>query len=53
LPSPLHLAGFLAGETNQYRPRLYNDQTPVEPPTQGINKTDYTLNEDLVSRLIS
>eukprot|EP00931_Biecheleriopsis_adriatica_P004462 TRINITY_DN106126_c0_g1_i1.p1 TRINITY_DN106126_c0_g1~~TRINITY_DN106126_c0_g1_i1.p1 ORF type:complete len:819 (+),score=138.24 TRINITY_DN106126_c0_g1_i1:41-2497(+) len=42
--------GFLAGETSQYEPRLFENINPVEPqmsPEQG-----YHLTEDLVNRTI-
>ncbi len=43
--------GFIAGETNQYYPSLYEGTTPVEPdrtPEEG-----YHLTEDLTDRTIS
>ena len=43
--------GFLGGETNQYAPALYENQTPVEPdrtPEEG-----YHLTEDMTDRAIS
>jgi arylsulfatase A-like enzyme len=45
-----HFYGFIAGETNQYYPALYEGTTPVEPdrtPEQG-----YHLTEDLADRAI-
>jgi arylsulfatase A-like enzyme len=45
-----HFYGFVAGETNQYYPALYEGTTPVEPdrtPEQG-----YHLTEDLADRAI-
>ena len=42
--------GFIAGETNQYAPALYNGTTPVEPdrtPEEG-----YHLTEDLADHAI-
>jgi arylsulfatase A-like enzyme len=45
-----HFFGFVAGETNQYYPALYEGTTPVEPdrtPEQG-----YHLTEDLADRAI-
>jgi arylsulfatase len=45
-----HFYGFIAGETNQYYPALYEGTTPVEPdrtPEQG-----YHLTEDLTDRAI-
>lgn len=43
--------GFIAGETDQYSPELYEGTTPVEPsktPEEG-----YTLNEDLADHAIA
>jgi arylsulfatase A-like enzyme len=45
-----HFYGFVAGETNQYFPALYEGTTPVEPdrtPEEG-----YHLTEDLADRAI-
>ncbi len=45
-----HFYGFVAGETNQYYPALYEGTTPVEPdrtPEEG-----YHLTEDLADRAI-
>jgi arylsulfatase A-like enzyme len=45
-----HFYGFIAGETNQYFPALYDDTVAVEPdrsPEQG-----YHLTEDLADRAI-
>jgi len=50
-PSLLPLPpGFLSGETSQYRPALYRDQQPFEPPTDD---PDYNLNKDLANNAIS
>ena len=38
--------GFLAGETSQYEPRLYENLNPVEPPRGG----KYHLSEDLAQK---
>ena len=38
--------GFMAGETSQYEPRLYENTTPVEPP----HHTKYHLTEDMVEK---
>jgi len=46
-----HFYGFIAGETNQYFPALYNDTVAVEPdrsPEEG-----YHLTEDLADKAIS
>ena len=45
-----HFYGFIAGETNQYYPALYEGTTPVEPdrtPEEG-----YHLTEDLADQAI-
>lgn len=39
--------GFMAGETSQWEPRLYENQTPVEPPHDDPK---YHLTEDLVDK---
>ena len=38
--------GFLAGETSQYEPRLYENLMPIEPPRDG----KYHLTEDMVGK---
>lgn len=38
--------GFLAGETSQYEPRLYENNRPVEPP----HDEKYHLTEDMVDK---
>ena len=43
-----HFYGFLAGETDQYHPRLWNDTTPIEPP----NDPKYHLTVDLANKAI-
>jgi arylsulfatase A-like enzyme len=40
--------GFLAGETSQYEPRLYENLNPVEPP----HDKRYHLSEDLATRAV-
>ncbi|WOD37268.1 arylsulfatase (plasmid) [Nodosilinea sp. E11] len=40
--------GFLAGETSQYEPRLYENTNPVEPPVDDT----YHLTEDLADKAI-
>jgi arylsulfatase A-like enzyme len=45
-----HFFGFVAGETNQYAPALYEDTVPVEPdrtPEEG-----YHFTEDMTDRAI-
>jgi arylsulfatase len=41
--------GFLAGETSQWEPRLYENLNPVEPP----HDPRYHLSEDLADRAIT
>ncbi|HXV57484.1 MAG TPA: arylsulfatase [Gaiellaceae bacterium] len=46
-----HFYGFIAGETNQYYPALYDGTTPVEPdetPEEG-----YHFTEDMTTRAIA
>lgn len=41
--------GFLAGETSQYEPRLYENLNPIEPP----HDEHYHLSEDLADKAIT
>jgi len=41
--------GFLAGETSQYEPRLYENLNPVEPP----HDEKYHLTEDMADKAIA
>ncbi len=41
--------GFLAGETSQYEPRLYENLNPVEPP----HDETYHLTEDMADKAIA
>ncbi|WP_205850437.1 arylsulfatase [Mycolicibacterium sp. CR10] len=41
--------GFIAGETSQWEPRLYENLNPIEPP----HDETYHLSEDLADRAIS
>lgn len=43
-----HFYGFLAGETDQYRPRLYSGTTPVEPH----DDPKYHVSEDLANKAV-
>ena len=43
-----HFYGFVAGETHQYAPALYQDTVPIEPPDDA----GYHLTEDLAQRCI-
>jgi arylsulfatase len=40
--------GFLAGETSQYEPRLFENTNPIEPP----HDPDYHLTEDMAEKAI-
>jgi len=44
-----HFYGFIAGETSQYEPRLYENLDAVEPP----NDEKYHLSEDLAQRALA
>jgi arylsulfatase len=41
--------GFLAGETSQYEPRLYENLNPIEPP----HDEKYHLTEDMAAKAIA
>ena len=41
--------GFIAGETSQYEPRLYENTNPVEPP----HGQSYHLSEDLAEKAVT
>ncbi len=41
--------GFLAGETSQWEPRLYENLNPIEPP----HSETYHLSEDLADRAVA
>lgn len=41
--------GFMAGETSQYEPRLYENTTPVEPP----HDETYHLTEDMADKALA
>ena len=41
--------GFLAGETSQYEPRLFENTNPVEPP----HDPNYHLTQDLVDKALT
>ena len=41
--------GFLAGETSQYEPRLYENLNPIEPP----HDEGYHLSEDMADKAIA
>lgn len=44
-----HFYGFIAGETSQWEPRLYENLNPVEPPRDE----GYHLSEDLADKAIT
>jgi len=44
-----HFYGFIAGETSQYEPRLYENLDAVEPP----NDNKYHLSQDLAQRALA
>ena len=41
--------GFIAGETSQWEPRLFENTTPIEPP----HSKDYHLTEDMVDKAVA
>ncbi|HME46563.1 arylsulfatase [Mycobacterium sp.] len=43
-----HFYGFIAGETSQWEPRLYQNLNPIEPP----EREGYHLSEDLADNAI-
>ncbi|MBV8665809.1 MAG: arylsulfatase [Burkholderiaceae bacterium] len=43
-----HFYGFMAAESSQYEPRLFNDVTPIEPP----HDPKYHLSEDLADKAV-
>jgi hypothetical protein len=42
--------GFIAGDTNQWYPALYRDNSPIDPP--ATPEEEYHLSEDLVDKSI-
>ena len=46
-----HFYGFVAAETNQYFPQLFQGTTPIEPET--LPEEGYHLTEDLTDRAIA
>ncbi|WP_445152681.1 sulfatase-like hydrolase/transferase [Baekduia sp. Peel2402] len=46
-----HFYGFIAGETNQYYPALYEGNTPVEPPSTP--EQGYHFTQDMTDRAIA
>lgn len=45
-----HFYGFIAGETSQYEPRLWENTNPIEPP--GGAEEGYHLSEDMADQAI-
>ncbi|NEP88089.1 MAG: arylsulfatase [Okeania sp. SIO2C2] len=45
--------GFLAGETSQYEPRLFENTNAIEPPHELPNGEPYHLSEDLANQAIT
>ncbi|NML91740.1 sulfatase-like hydrolase/transferase [Sphingobium sp. TB-6] len=45
-----HFYGFLGGDTNQWAPALYSDNSPVEAPT---DQPGYILDRDLADKAIA
>jgi arylsulfatase A-like enzyme len=44
--------GFIAGETSQWEPTLWENTTPIAPPLVG-DYEDYHLTEDMAERAIT
>jgi arylsulfatase len=47
-----HFYGFLGAWTNQWVPKLFDDNDPIEMAIPPGRKADYTLNEDLADKTI-
>ena len=47
-----HLYGFIGGETNQWAPALYRDNTPIEMEIPKGREGHYTLNDALADEAI-
>ncbi|WP_287522170.1 arylsulfatase [Okeania sp. SIO2C2] len=45
--------GFLAGETSQYEPRLFENTTAIEPPHEFPDGSPYHLSEDMANQAIT
>ncbi|NEO91455.1 MAG: arylsulfatase [Moorea sp. SIO3G5] len=45
--------GFLAGETSQYEPRLFENTNAIEPPHEFPDGTPYHLSEDLANQAVT
>lgn len=44
-----HFYGFMAADTDQFRPTMWSDHTPIEP---YLGKPDYILSRDLADKAI-
>ena len=47
-----HFYGFLPGSTNQWVPKLFDDDQPIEMAVPPGRKDDYTLNEAMADQTI-
>jgi arylsulfatase A-like enzyme len=47
-----HFYGFIGGETNQWAPALYRDNTPIEMEIPKGKEGHYTLNDALADEAI-
>ncbi|NER20953.1 MAG: arylsulfatase [Symploca sp. SIO1C2] len=45
--------GFLAGETSQYEPRLFENTNAIEPPHELPDGSPYHLSEDLANQAVT
>jgi arylsulfatase len=45
-----HFYGFIAGETSQYEPRLWENTNPIEPPATA--EEGYHLTEDMADKAV-
>ncbi len=45
--------GFVAGETSQYEPRLFENTTPIEPPHNFPDGSPYHLSKDMANQAVS
>ncbi len=45
--------GFVAGETSQYEPRLFENTTPIEPPHNFPDGSPYHLSKDMANQAVT
>ncbi|MBP0021489.1 MAG: arylsulfatase [Cyanobacteria bacterium SBLK] len=45
--------GFLAGETSQYEPRLFENTNAIEPPHEFPDGSPYHLSEDMANQAVT